>query len=436
MRMRPDDLCAAMDADLAMGRLPFLVAAVAGSTNTGAVDDLPSIAEICRERGVWLHVDAAYGGFAALTERGRNLLPGLDLADSVTLDPHKWLLMPFEVGCLMVRSADRLEQAFSIHPEYLAERAAGRGEVDFADRGLQLTRASRAIKVWLGLQAFGVAAYREAIDRALDLVLDAQRTIENDPRLELVTPASLGIVSFRCRARPGEPDEAVDRRNAVVVARLAAEGGALVTATQLRGRYAIRLCVMNHATGADDVAWTLDRIATLGEEADDALGRGTDGQQGWLSGGLEELPRTILPGPDDRPLDPGGLRRFPSFAAVTDEQAERFLATGRVERCEPGDVVTEVWAFARTVYLVLEGSFTVEAHGREVNTLRPGDHFGEIAAIEWGRDFNYGRTATVTAIGPSRVIAVPGSALRELMAESPLTDRAIRLLAQARLLDR
>jgi hypothetical protein len=193
---------------------------------------------------------------------------------------------------------------------------------------------------------------------------------------------------------------------------------------------------MNHATGADDVAWTLDRIAALGEEADDVLGRGTDGQGGWLSGGLEELPRTIVPGPDDRPLDPAALRRFASFAGVTDDQAARFLATGRVERCESGDVVTEVWAFARTVYLVLEGSFIVEAHGREVNTMRPGDHFGEIAAIEWGRDFSYGRTATVTATGPARVIAIPGSALRELMAESPATDRAIRLLAHERLLDR
>jgi len=436
MRMRTDDLAAAMDADIAAGQLPFFVAAAAGSTNTGAVDDLAALAAICSERGVWLHVDAAYGGFAVLAERGRALLDGLGLADSVTLDPHKWLLMPFEVGCLMVRSADRLEQAFSIHPEYLAERAGGRGEIDFADRGLQLTRATRAIKVWLGLQTFGVGAYRTAIERAMDLALLAQRVIEADPRLELVTPASLGIVAFRCRARPDEDEAATDRRNAAVVARLASEGEALVTATQLRGRYAIRLCVMNHATTAEDVSWTLERLATLGAEAEAAPVSDGRAPRTWLSGGLEEVSPTIVLDPGERPLDAAGLRAFPAFAAVTDEQAERFLATGREERYEAGDAVTHIWAFARTTYLVLEGRFSAQVRDREVNVLQSGDHFGEIAAIEWGRDFSYGRTATVIATEPSRVLAVPGSALRELMAESPETNRAIRLLAQTRLLVR
>ena len=272
LRMRPDDLEAAMDADIAGGRLPFLVAAAAGSTNSGAVDDLAALSSICRARGVWLHVDAAYGGFAVLSERGRARLAGLELADSITLDPHKWLLMPFEVGCVMVRSADRLEQAFSIHPEYLAERAAGRGEVDFADRGLQLTRATRAIKVWLALQTFGVDAYRAAIDRAMDLALGAQTWIEGDPRLELVTAASLGIVTFRVRGIPGESEAVIDQRNAAVVARLARDGDVLVTGTQIRGRYAIRLCVLNHASADEDVAYALERIATLGTTAD-ARGR-------------------------------------------------------------------------------------------------------------------------------------------------------------------
>ncbi len=118
-RIRTDDLAAAIDADAEAGRLPFLVIANAGTTNTGAVDDLPSIAAICRDRGIWLHVDGAYGAFAMLSERGRAAMPGLDLADSVTLDPHKWLAMPFEVGCLMVRDSAALERAFALHPEYL-----------------------------------------------------------------------------------------------------------------------------------------------------------------------------------------------------------------------------------------------------------------------------------------------------------------------------
>src|SRR5690349_6140770 len=202
-RMRLDDLVAAIDTDLAAGRLPFLVSANAGTTSTGAVDDLTAISEICRERGIWMHVDAAYGGFAVLTERGRDALRGIELADSVTLDPHKWLAMPFEVGCLMVREGAALEAAFELHPEYLQDRSAAPRAVNFADRGLQLTRASRAIKVWLALETFGVDAFRAVVDRAIDLTLEAQLVIEGDERLELVSPASLGILAFRRRGAPG-----------------------------------------------------------------------------------------------------------------------------------------------------------------------------------------------------------------------------------------
>ena len=183
-RMRPDDLVAAIDADAAAGRLPFLVERQRRDHEHRGRGRPRRALRICRARGIWLHVDAAYGGFAVLTERGRAALRGLDLADSVTLDPHKWLAMPFEVGCLMVRDGAVLERAFELHPEYLQERANGRG-VNFADRGLQLTRASRAIKVWLALQTFGVDAFRASIDRAIDLTREAQDEIEADARLEL-----------------------------------------------------------------------------------------------------------------------------------------------------------------------------------------------------------------------------------------------------------
>src|SRR5262249_28524812 len=152
---------------------------------------------------------------------GREALAGLELADSVTLDPHKWLAMPFEVGCLLVRDGRTLERSFELHPEYLHERTTGPHGVNFADRGLQLTRASRAIKVWLSLQAFGVEAFRAAIDRALDLTLEAQRWIEADRRLELVSPASLGVLAFRRRGSAGRTDEQVDAENEAIVAALA-----------------------------------------------------------------------------------------------------------------------------------------------------------------------------------------------------------------------
>jgi aromatic-L-amino-acid decarboxylase len=423
-RLRLDDLVGAMDADVSAGRLPFLVSANAGTTNTGAVDDLPGISRICRQRGIWMHVDAAYGGFAVLTERGRAALRGIDLADSVTLDPHKWLAMPFEAGCLMVRDGATLARAFELHPEYLQERRVGREAVNFADRGLQLTRASRAIKVWLALQTFGVDAFRAAIDRAMDLTLEAGRSIEADDRLELVTPPSLGVLTFRRRGESNEDPDVVDRRNEAIVARLAADGDVLLTSTMIGGRYAIRLCVLNHSSGPADVDHALERVATAevtvparaaaAERASVQAGVGFD----WL-------------GPSEASIDE--LRLILPFTDVPDEIGARFLATGRLERHPAGVPVTARWEQARTFYLVREGRLAVQVDGHEVNVLGPGDHFGEIAAMDWGRDFSYGRTATVVPLEPSVLLAFPAAALRELMADCPPVDRAIRRIAQTRL---
>jgi aromatic-L-amino-acid decarboxylase len=424
--IRPADLVAAMDADLAAGRLPFLVSANAGTTNTGSIDDLGRLAEICRERQVWLHVDGAYGGFAVLTDRGREALAGIELADSITLDPHKWLAMPFEVGCLMVRRGDALERAFELHPEYLRERNHHDDFVNFADRGLQLTRASRAIKVWLALQTFGIDAFRRAIDRSIDLTILAQHRIEDDPRLELVSPASLGVVTFRRRGGAGAPTAHIDRANEHLVASLAKDGAVLLTGTTLAGRYAIRLCVLNHASSEADVLAALDAVASRDLAMDGPTlppETATSGRDAGLD--LEWL--------GAHGFDAEQLRRVPGFESVTDEQASRFLGAGREEPFEPGQALTERWTFARAFYLVLEGRLSVRIDDHEVNDLGPGDYLGEIAAIDWGRDFSYGRTATVIAAEPSRVLALPAAALRELMAEAPEVDRAIRATAADRL---
>jgi glutamate/tyrosine decarboxylase-like PLP-dependent enzyme len=426
-RLRVDDLRAAIDADAAAGRVPFLVIANAGTTSTGAVDDLPALHELTRERGLWLHVDGAYGAFAVLTERGRAALRGLDLADSVTLDPHKWLAMPFEVGCLMVRDGGTLERAFELHPEYLQELAPERRVVNFADRGLQLTRASRAIKVWLAIQTFGVDAFRAVIDGALDRTLDAEAAIDADERLELVTPASLGVLTFRRRGAPGEPPEVVDRRNERIVANLAASGDVLLTSTVIRGRYAIRLCVLNHTSARDDVRYALERVAGA-----------------TVEGGTERAPverasvqaRSSIDWLRGSGMTPDELRRIGPFADVADEPAIRFLATGHEEDHAAGDVITERWTLSRTFAIVRAGRLSVRVGDRVVNELVAGDHLGEIAAIDWGRDFSYGRTATVVAIEPTRLLVLPAAALRDLMADVPTVDRAIRRIAQARLASR
>jgi hypothetical protein len=351
----------------------------------------------------------------------------MELADSVTLDPHKWLAMPFEVGCLMVRDGANLERAFELHPEYLQEGVGDRQAVNFADRGLQLTRASRAIKVWLAIQTFGVDAFRAVIERAMELTLEAQRRIETDDRLELITPASLGVLTFRRRGSPDAAADHVDRVNETIVATLAAAGDVLLTSTVIGGRYAIRLCVLNHTTAAGDVEYALERVASV--EVTLTAGKAPIGHA--ERGAVQAAVAIDWLIPHDMAVDE--FRRIPSFATVTDDQAGRFLATGRDETYATGDAVTERWALARTFYLVRLGFLLVRVGDREVNILRPGDHLGEIAAIDWGRDFSYGRTATVVATEPSHLLAFPAAALRELMLDNPDVDRAIRRVAQARL---
>jgi glutamate/tyrosine decarboxylase-like PLP-dependent enzyme len=424
-RLRPRDVAAAIDADLAADRLPFLVSANAGTTNTGAVDPIGALADVCHDRGVWLHVDGAYGAFAVLTERGRTAMPDLGRADSVTLDPHKWLAMPFEVGCLMVREGTLLERAFELHPEYLKE-GSYRAGVNFADRGLQLTRASRAIKVWLAIETFGLDAFRATIDRAIDQTLAAEARIEADPRLELVSPASLGILTFRQRGDPDEPPTVTDRRNEAIVRSLATTGDVILTATTIQGRYAIRLCVLNHTSTHDDVAFAIDRVADA-DVSGLALAASVPSSRPVAGTTVESAASAP---PVFRAAD---LRRVRGFDTITDDLADRFLAVARDERFGTGEIVTERWAHARTFYIVLDGELTVTVDGLEVNRLTGGDSFGEIAAIDWGRDFSYGRTATVTTTRPTRILAIPGAALRELMLDAPAIDAAIRQTAYHRM---
>ncbi|AHG88363.1 Pyridoxal-dependent decarboxylase [Gemmatirosa kalamazoonensis] len=244
-RLRVDALRAAVAADRAAGLLPFAVVATAGTTNTGAVDPLHEIADLCAAEELWLHADAAYGGFAALTERGRALLDGLGRCDSVALDPHKWLFVPFECGCLLAREPARLRDAFHIMPDYLRDVAPGEERVNFADYGEQLTRQSRALKVWLGVRYFGLAALRAEMDRAMDLVTHAESLVRAEPSLEVTAPARLGVLCFRVRG-----PHALNQR---VNARVNAGGKYLVSSTRLRGTFTLRLCVLGYRTTRADV---------------------------------------------------------------------------------------------------------------------------------------------------------------------------------------
>ncbi len=260
--MRTEAIRAAIAQDRAVGRTPVLVAANGGATNTGAVDPLHELADLAAEEGLWLHVDAAYGGFAILTPEGREKLEGLGRADSVTLDPHKWLFQTYEAGCLMVRNPDDLTAAFHIMPEYLQDTALGMEQVNFADRGLQLTRSFRALKVWMTIQSVGRAALEEAVRGGIVRAEAAERRIRDSDELVLLSEACLGIVCFRARLPDGveaTPEE-LDDWNRRIQDRVIEEGVAMMSSTRLGGRFALRLCPMNYRTTEDDVSQTIERI--------------------------------------------------------------------------------------------------------------------------------------------------------------------------------
>jgi aromatic-L-amino-acid decarboxylase len=244
----------AVQEDRQAGRTPRFIIATAGTTNTGAVDDLQGLAELGASEDLWLHVDGAYGAPAALCQSGRAAMPGLELADSLVLDPHKWLFLPYDIGCLFVRRPGVLAGAFSMRPEYLADVRTNTTDVNFGDRSLELTRRARGLKLWLLLKVYGAERLRTAIARTLALAEHAQQLLEADPGWALLTPAQLGIVTF---SRPEWDAEDHAARAAAV----AAEGYATVTSTVLQGRPALRLCTINPRTTEADIAQTLERLA-------------------------------------------------------------------------------------------------------------------------------------------------------------------------------
>jgi glutamate/tyrosine decarboxylase-like PLP-dependent enzyme len=252
-RWSADAVAAAVAADKASGHRPAIVIASAGTTNTGAVDPLDALADLCAANGIWLHVDGAYGALAALTKPGRVALAGIGRADSLTLDPHKWLFQPYDVGCVLVRQRGVLEACFTMTPEYLRDVEAHGGETEFRNMSLELTRRARSIKIWLTVRAYGLDRIEAAVLRGIELAELAGRMIEADPFWQLMTPAQLGVVTF-VGAGLSDADH-VGRANA-----LAESGYAAVSTTELGGRTVLRLCTINPLTTEADIAGTLQRL--------------------------------------------------------------------------------------------------------------------------------------------------------------------------------
>jgi aromatic-L-amino-acid decarboxylase len=254
-RLSIRDLRAAIAADRATGLRPFCVIANAGTTNTGAVDPLNELADLAAKEKLWLHVDGAFGAASILSERGRALLGGLERANSISLDPHKWLFQSFECGCVLVREVALLKSAFQITADYL--RDVHREAVQFnpCDHGVQLTRSFRALKVWLSLQAFGLAAFREAITRGFELAEIAERELRARKNWEILSPAQMATVCFRYGNNDALQTKLVDATMD--------DGYALLTSTTLRNAVALRLCTINPRTTEADVIGTIDRLDKL-----------------------------------------------------------------------------------------------------------------------------------------------------------------------------
>ncbi|NOT33029.1 MAG: aspartate aminotransferase family protein [Candidatus Eisenbacteria bacterium] len=274
LRMDVERLERQIVADRASGHLPFLVVGTAGSVSTGAVDPLREIGFVCRREGLWFHVDGAYGGFAAAVDLAPADLLAISGADSVAVDPHKWLYAPLEAGCALVRDVDALRKAFSYRPSYYN---FGENVLNYVDLGPQNSRGFRALKVWLGLRHAGASGYRRMIADDMALAAALAEAVKAHPELEFCTH-ELSITTYRfvpadLRGRIGEPavDAYLDALNREVLERVQSGGEAFVSNAVIRGRYMLRACVVNFNTRTADMAALVVLSARVGRDVDTDL---------------------------------------------------------------------------------------------------------------------------------------------------------------------
>lgn len=245
--------------DRKRGLQPFLIVANAGTTNTGAIDPLPRIADLALEQNCWLHVDAAYGGFFMLTERGRQRLAGIDRADSITLDPHKGLFLPYGTGCLLVRNGNLLKQAHQLDADYLPGMQDHPERVDFCQISPELSRDFRGLRVWLPIKMHGTGAFRETLDEKLDLADWIGRQLRAIPELCVVAEPELSIVAFHVD-QPEVETEVLNARTRQLMEAVNARNRVLLTGTRLAERFVIRICVLCFRSHRDRLEQCLQDI--------------------------------------------------------------------------------------------------------------------------------------------------------------------------------
>ncbi|MFW0778125.1 MAG: pyridoxal phosphate-dependent decarboxylase family protein [Rickettsiales bacterium] len=261
-----DKLCLSMDAlkdmldkDRRRGLVPFCVVGNAGTTNTGAVDPLKELVSYCEDEGLWLHVDAAYGGGSILSKEGGALLSGIQEADSVTIDPHKWLFQPYEIGCVLVKDSGHLKEAFKVSAEYLDILENNAEQNNYCDYGVQLTRGFRALKFWMSLKTFGLDNFVQAVERGVANAHYVQSLLEKNDFWEIITPAQIGVINFRVRSDKPLPKEFYNHLSRDIIM----DGFAMITPTRLKEQMVIRMCTINPRTTENDLEATLNKIEEM-----------------------------------------------------------------------------------------------------------------------------------------------------------------------------
>ena len=257
----------AIAADRAAGYRPICIIGSAGTVNTGSVDDINALADICRDEDLWFHVDGAIGAVAMLAENVKPMLAGIERADSIALDLHKWMHIPFEAGCAIVRSEKAQRNTFSLTPEYLAHETRGlaAGHLWFSDYGLQLSREFRALKVWMSIKEHGLDRFGRMIDRNVEQAQYFGQLVEKEPTMELLAPIVLDIVCFRFN--PGNlDDEQLNALNKEILMQLHEQGIAAPSYTTLQGRYCLRIAIANHRSRQEDFDLLAREVLRIGHE--------------------------------------------------------------------------------------------------------------------------------------------------------------------------
>ncbi|MGB1269641.1 MAG: pyridoxal phosphate-dependent decarboxylase family protein [Flavobacteriaceae bacterium] len=249
------------------GLFPFCIIASAGTTNTGTVDPLNAIASICKTEKIWFHIDGAYGGAAILSKQGKKALSGIEKADSLTIDPHKWMFQPYEMGCLLVRNHKWLSETFSEKPEYLRDIEGNASEINFYDHGIQLTRRFRALKLYMSVKTFGLAAFRKAIDYNIQLAERVENALRESSSWEVISPATLAVINFRYHPINSEFTEIeLDALNQYISSEIVKSKEALLVTTLLQNQVVLRMCLINPRTSFQDVNETLEHCERIAND--------------------------------------------------------------------------------------------------------------------------------------------------------------------------